>query len=223
MQVPLEPRSNLSEQIRSLIRERIVNGQLAPNSRVNEVHLAEELQVSRTPVREALMGLVAEGALTSTPGRGVFVRPLSVEEFRHLYPIRGLLDPEALRLSGLPSPQRLARLKALNERMRREQDVEERIRLDDAWHFELLADCPNPVLLELIRQFMARTRRYELAFYRDERNLEISTGDHARVIAAAERGDLEATVEALKINLTSGIEPILAWLTRFEDRESDSG
>lgn len=208
----LEPRSNLSDRVRSLVREMIVEGDLAPDSRINEVVLAERLDVSRTPLREALTGLVAEGALTSIPRRGFFVRPLSVEEFRHIYPIRALLDPEALRLSGLPSEEQLSRLKRLNEEMRLEPDIEKRVRLDDRWHLDLIANCPNPVLLDLIRQFMLRTRRYELAYYRDERNLETSIADHSRVIAAVEGGDLEAAIEALKINMTSGIEPILDWL-----------
>lgn len=218
----LATRPNLPEQIRSLLHERIVDGVLAPDTRINEVHLAQELGVSRTPLREALMGLVAEGAIRAIPRRGFFVLPLSEEEFRHIYPIRGLLDPEALLLSGLPPRDRIARLRELNRKMKEERDAAKRVRLDDAWHLELVAGCPNPVLLDLIRQFMARTRRYELAFYRDLRNLEISTGDHARVHRAAERGDLEATIEALRVNLTSGIEPILAWLKRTHGRASAS-
>jgi DNA-binding GntR family transcriptional regulator len=206
--------TNLSDRIRTVVREMIVNGDLAPDSRINEVHLADRLQVSRTPLREALTALLAEGALTSISRRGSFVRPLSVDEFRHIYPIRALLDPEALRLSGLPSPGRMARLRLLNERLRREPDVDARIRLDDEWHLELIADCPNPILLDLIRQFMLRTRRYELAFYKDTRNLEISITDHRRVITAAARGDLDGAIEALKANLTSGIAPIVDWLKK---------
>ncbi len=217
--MPPTDHPNLSSRIRSLVRERIVNGELAPGARINEVHLAEELRVSRTPLREALTGLAAEGALRSVPRRGFFVLPLTVEEFLAIYPIRGLLDPAAFRLSGIPSPQRIRKLEQLNQRMRREPDPEERVRLDDAWHLELIAACPNPVLLDLIRQFMERTRRYELAFYRETRNLEISTADHDRVIAAVRRGDMAAALAALESNLTSGIEPIVAWLTQRQEAD----
>jgi DNA-binding GntR family transcriptional regulator len=211
----LTPSTNLSDQIRAVVRQRIIEGDLAPDSRINEVHLAAELQVSRTPLREALTGLVAEGALTSIPRRGFFVRPLSAEEFRHIYPIRALLDPEALRLAGLPSPQRIARLERLNQRMEAAADVEERIRLDDAWHLELLADCPNPVLLELIQQFMLRTRRYELAYFRDPRHVQTASDDHRRLLVAAQGGDLEGAIEALRRNLTGGMAPILQWLETY--------
>lgn len=218
----LETRSNLSDRIRSIVRELIVDGRLAPDSRINEVHLAAQLEVSRTPLREALIGLVAEDALTSIPRRGFFVRPLTVEEFRNIYPIRGLLDPEALRLSGIPSQKQISSLKRLNREMRQESDIGERIRLDDEWHLDLIAACPNAVLLGLIRQFMMKTRRYELAFYRDDRNLATSIGNHGRVIMAAEAGDLDAAIEALRINMTSGIEPILTWLAKSQPTRPSS-
>lgn len=194
----------------------IVNGDLPPDSRINEVRLAQRLDVSRTPLREALIGLVGEGALSTVARRGFFVRPLSVEEFRHIYPIRALLDPEALRLSGLPSAATITRLGRLNDRMKRESDFERRVLLDDEWHLELVGECPNPVLLDLIRQFILRTRRYELAFYRETRNLEISISHHRRVIAALRRRDLGGAIEALEANMESGIEPILNWLAARE-------
>ncbi len=109
---------NLSECIRSVVRKMIVNGDLPPDGRINEVHLAKHLEVSRTPLREALTALVGEGALTSVARRGFFVRPLSVEEFRDIYPIRAILDPEAFRLSGIPSSKRFARLGQLNDALR---------------------------------------------------------------------------------------------------------
>jgi len=210
----LGERTNLSERIREVVRRRIVDGTLAPNSRINEVRLAGELGVSRTPLREALTALVPEGALTSVPRRGFFVKPLSAAEFLHLYPIRRLLDPEALRLSGLPTATSLRRLEVLNAQLGVEHDAGRRVRLDDAWHLELVASCPNPVLLDLIRQFMARTRRYELAFYREETSVGITSTDHERVVAAAKAGDLEAAIVALESNLTSAIEPMLAWLRK---------
>src|SRR5438552_13883463 len=94
-------RPNLGEALVVTLRERIVDGRLPAGERLNEVHLAASLGVSRTPLREALGRLTAEGALTSSPRLGFFVRPLTAEEFRQIYPIRAILDPEALRLAGI--------------------------------------------------------------------------------------------------------------------------
>ena len=94
-------RPNLNDELAQSVRRMILDGSLAPG-RVNEVHLAAALGVSRTPLREALMRLVSEGALTSIARRGFFVAALSVEEVEQLYPIRAILDPAALRLAGIP-------------------------------------------------------------------------------------------------------------------------
>src|SRR5438128_7139674 len=132
-------RPNLSGSIAEVVRGMIVDGRLAAGERINEVHLAAQLSVSRTPLREALARLVAEGALGSRPRLGFYVTPMTLEELESLHPIRALLDPEALRLSGLPPPQRLLQLEALNKEMGKADDPEAVIALDDAWHLELVA------------------------------------------------------------------------------------
>jgi DNA-binding GntR family transcriptional regulator len=190
----------------------IVDGRLPAGTRINEVHLAAKLGISRTPLREALIRLVGEGALASQPRSGFYVRPLTLEEFEQIYPIRALLDPEALRLAGVPSPKRLARLEKMNRRLGEASNPETVISLDDAWHRELLADCPNPILIGLIEQFMRRTRRYELALMREHRNVQRTTRDHDKILARLRAGDLDGACAALRRNMESGRRPIIAWL-----------
>ncbi|MCW3005149.1 MAG: hypothetical protein JWQ20_4447 [Conexibacter sp.] len=206
-------RLNVSETVAAAVRAMIVDGRLAAGERINEVRLSEALGVSRTPLREALSRLAAEGALSSTPAIGYSVRPLSVEEFEQLYDIRPLLDPEALRLAGLPAPHRLAKLEALNRRFAATPDAESAISLDDEWHLELIAACPNRVLIEMIEAMILRTRRYEVALLREQPNRLRATDDHERIMAALREGDLDAACAALKVNMQSGREPIIAWLT----------
>src|SRR5262245_32286738 len=160
-------RANISADAAAAVRAMIVDGRLPDGERINEVRLAEQLGVSRTPLREALNRLSTEGALTSVPRIGYFVRPLTYEEFQQVYAIRPLLDPEALRLAGLPGAKKLERMKRLNESLRKARSHEAAIALDDEWHLELIADCPNRVLVELIDAMMLRTKRYELALLRE--------------------------------------------------------
>jgi DNA-binding GntR family transcriptional regulator len=212
----LADRTNLSEALAGEIRSMILDGLLPAGARINEVHLAARLGVSRTPLREALTGLVSEGAVTSVPRLGFYVVPLTAEELGHLYPMRAILDPAALRLGGLPPPGRIERLKAINARLAAAADPIEAVRLDDEWHFELLAGCPNPILLGFIEQMMWRTRRYELGLMRSRTNVEHTTGDHDRVIEALEAGDLDGACAALEANMRGGLEPILDWLAERE-------
>ena len=205
-------RNSLSQDLVTVLRAMIVEGRLPPDERINEVRLSGQLGVSRTPLREALSRLAAEGALTNTPRIGYRVRPLTLDEFEQLYDIRPLLDPEALRLAGLPSASRLASLNELSAAFAAARDPETAIAQDDKWHLELLADCPNRVLVELIEHIMLRTRRYELALMREAPNITRSSEDHARILSALRDRDLETACAALRANMQVGRAPISAWL-----------
>ena len=211
MQSDAIQRGNISEAAADTVRAMIVDGRLAAGDRINEVRLAQQRGVSRTPLREALSGLAAEGALSSVPRIGYFVRPLTLDEFEQIYDIRPLLDPEALRLAGVPDEKRIARLEKLNADLARAKGLRA-IEIDDAWHMELIAGCPNRVLIEMIENMIIRTRRYELALMREQKNVDVATQDHDRIVAALRAGDLKAACDALKQNMQSGREPIVAWL-----------
>jgi len=210
-------RDNLSDALVVRLRHMIVDGNLAEGARINEVHLARALGVSRTPLREALARLSQEGALSAMPHLGYTVRPLSLEEFEEIYDIRPLLDPEALRLAGLPSAGELARLRKLNHKIEHARSLDTSMALDDEWHLALIQNCPNTVLIELIAQFMRRTHRYEIAYMRERRNVLTAGMGHRAVMAGLERNDLPGACAALKQNLQAGKAPIAQWL---KERES---
>ncbi len=198
----------------------IVDGRLAEGERINEVRLAAQLGVSRTPLREALNRLSSEGALTSATNFGYFVRPLTLDEFEQLYAIRPILDPEALRMAGLPSKARIAKLEALNRKLAAARDPAAAIELDDDWHFMLLADCPNQVLIEMIKNIILRTRRYELALMRETRNVLRAVDDHARIVEALRSGNLKGACAALAANMQSAGEPVSDWLRKRNARST---
>ncbi len=204
-------RTNISADAANAIRDLIATGQLREGERVNEVHLAERLGVSRTPLREALNRLAAEGALVVRPKRGMFVRPLTLDEFDQIYAIRPLIEPEALRLAGVPSEAQLKRIEALNGKLESARG-EAAIALDDEWHRALIEACPNTVLLDIIANMIERTRRYELALMREAKNVATATGEHEAVMTALRASDLDAACAALKQNLTTGRAPIVKWL-----------
>jgi DNA-binding GntR family transcriptional regulator len=211
-------RDNISDAVAVELRNMIVDGRLPAGDRINEVHLSRQLGVSRTPLREALARLAQEGALRHVARIGYFVRPLTREEFEQIYAIRPLLDPEALRLAGLPSSERLERLREINDTINRESDADRIIDLDDEWHLELVAGCPNRVLLDLIQQFIQRTRRYEIALMRERKNVLVAIADHNAILAALQGNDLEAACAALRTNLQTGRTPIIEWLTERETK-----
>ncbi len=214
-------KSNISEEVAERIRRMITNGELPAKSRINEVHLSVQLGVSRTPLREALAALVSEGALENRPRKGNFVRPLTRVDFESLYAIRPILDVEALRLSGIPEPRDLDHLVELNEKLRQAKSVLSRIARDDEWHLLLVKNCGNPVLLDLIRQFILRTRRYENAYLRSSDNTSTAYEEHLVIIDALRNGNLDDACDGLKQNLTSGTASIVAWLDTLEEQSDE--
>jgi DNA-binding GntR family transcriptional regulator len=93
-------RKPLRADVGAEILARMIDGRLAPGSRINEVHLAADLGISRTPLREAMIGLLADGALESVMGRGFRVPPLAGAEIGELLAVLTLLEPAALLASA---------------------------------------------------------------------------------------------------------------------------
>jgi DNA-binding GntR family transcriptional regulator len=224
MQTVAIRRDNLSGAVAERLRGMVVDGVLRPGERLNEVQLSRRLGVSRTPLREALAGLAAEGALDAVPRIGYFVRPLTVEEFEQIYPMRAILDPAALKLAGVPAERTITKLKRMNGKIEAERDPVRAIDLDDAWHRELVRGCPNGVLTGLIGQFMRRTRRYELALMREQEGVAQAATGHDAILSALAAGDLDAACGALRDNLSQGTGAIVQWLrTRAPAEKQDRG
>ncbi len=212
MQYTIIDRPNLADTVADAIRAMIVDGRLGDGERINEVQLSAQLGVSRTPLREALNRLSADGSLTAKPRHGYFVAPLTEDEFLQLYELRPILDPAALKLAGLPAAGQLDRLEALNKKLAALQKPERAVECDDDWHRELLTHCPNRVLVDMIDGVIRRTRRYELALMREQKRVVDASKAHTRIIAALRKGDLAGACAALEQNMREGREPILAWL-----------
>lgn len=211
--LPTIERSNLAEEVTRTLRDLILAGELVDGARLNEVHLSQQLGVSRTPLREALGRLAAEQMVEQIPRRGFFVRPLSADEARDIYPMRAILDPEALALTGVPEPKRQQRLRRLNRDIEASAGNPRRtLDLDERWHRLLLGHCPNRVLVDLIESFIVRTRRYEAAYFRATRHVDVATGEHDRILDLLDDGDLGAACRALKQNMQTAVDPILRWL-----------
>ncbi len=212
--MPSPPRRpNLSQTVLDAVRDRVVTGALPASGRINEVALAEELGVSRTPLREALVGLAAEKLVVIEPRRGFFVAPLEPDEIRDLYEMRAILDPEALRAAGVPSERRTRALHELMERMRGGAGTPARlVELDNRWHRTLIEHCPNRILLEAIDHFVRLTRRYEHLYFRETSSVEIALAEHEEILDALARGHLAAACRALSRNMLSAVAPLRAWL-----------
>ena len=206
----------LREQVHRAIEGKILRDELTSGARLSDLVLAQELGVSRTPVREALLRLEGEGFLEAAPGRGFFVKALSAGEVREVYPILWTLEVLALRSSGPPSPSGLAELGRINaelaELAEAGDDPERRIELDVAWHRTLLEGCGNQQLMALIDSVKAVIRRYEYAYMQNAGLIPVSTRSHDEIARMVARGDVDAAAPLLESHWRLGQDKLLPWL-----------
>ncbi|MEN2741512.1 GntR family transcriptional regulator [Microbacterium sp. X-17] len=205
-------RKNLRSQVREELIARMRAGEVRPGESINEVQLAAELGVSRTPLREALIALESEGQIESENGKGFRFVPLSAQEFEDLCPIIVTLEGLALDLSPVDElaalGQRLAALAAAFS-----DDVAQHAvvnRKDDEWHNLMLSACPNRKLLEQIAQVRSAIHRYESLLVGDDVLVERSAEEHAQIARHLVERDVPAAKAALAENWTNGMRRLLA-------------
>ncbi len=159
-------RKPIREDLHTEILARIGDGRLPAGARINESHLSADLGVSRTPLREAMLGLEARGFLSSDMGRGFLVPDMRVEEFVEIQGVLAHLKPLALGLALPAPPNRVMELQNVLQRAKlrnREKLAEQAAALADLefrWTHLLLGACPNRTLSEDILRLDGLARRY---------------------------------------------------------------
>ena len=149
------------------VRKKAENFEFKPESQINEVALAKELGTSRTPVREALNRLVAEGFLTFQARRGFFCRPLSPAQIQALYEARVAVETEAVRLAiGKLSDDELdiliRDLRAIEPEYQTCKDPARLLELDEQFHMAIAKAAKNPELERILANLNGRIRLVRL-------------------------------------------------------------
>jgi DNA-binding GntR family transcriptional regulator len=209
--MPIE-RKTLRSQVREELLARMRSGTAQPGESINEVQLAAELGVSRTPLREALIGLESEGQITSENGKGFRFVKLTADEFEELGPVLAALEGLAIELTPPDTMRELgARLATLsaefNQNLAEHALVSQR---DDEWHELMLSACPNSRLLDLIGNVRELFHRYESLLVPDEVMVERVAAEHADIAGALAAGDIPRAQEALKANWVNGVRRLRA-------------
>jgi DNA-binding GntR family transcriptional regulator len=203
----------LREDIYEAVLAQVVGGELAPGSRVRDTAVAAQLEVSRTPVREALVRLAQDGFLDADAGRGFRVRRLDSREVEEIYPIVATLEALALEMSMPLLPSAFEKLSSLNHEIEEcGHDPIRRLHLDEDWHTTLLSRCANQRLLSLIAGLKQRMRVYEYDYWRNKGLAEASTLEHAEIAEALSTGDVESAIVLLRGQFSRSVERIVQWL-----------
>lgn len=183
-----------------VIREAILSGELEPGERLLQDDLAERLQVSSTPVREALRQLESEGILQSSPNRGVRVAEVDWQAVREIYLIRADLEALATRMAvprlTAADLKQLGTLHAQIEDLIRRNELKELRRLNYELHICIYQAAGMPELLKIIRSLWTKFPWDTLHVLPNRAFM--SADEHARLIAAMTAGEAEQAGQLMR-------------------------
>jgi DNA-binding GntR family transcriptional regulator len=209
-------RRSLHATVLARLRDMIVAGELAPGARLNERVLCAQLAVSRTPLREAMKMLAAEGLLALLPNRGAMVPELSADDIRHTFELMAALEAANGELAcARIAAEELDEIRALHYEMLAcyaRRDLPGYYRRNHAIHALINLAARNPVLTQTYRTINARIQalRFRSNFNREK--WEAAVEEHEQMIDALAKRDGVRMRAILTQHLAHKCEAVLAEL-----------
>ena len=220
---PVERPLALGEQVYHTLRSHLCSGTLAAGQPLQEVQLAEQLGVSRTPVREAMTRLASEGLLASD-GRSFVVPALTLDDVDDIYEVRFLIEPAAIRrvaeltvdrATRTPIDRALADATAAHRRGDAAAFREANSRFRAAW----LALVPNARLVRVVSQYADHMRRISALTLGDASVRAIVLKGMSRIASALASGDGDAAATAVHDHLRNAKRAFIATISLSSDAE----
>lgn len=201
--------TNLKNKAYDIIKERIINCEYKPNSFLNENSLIQEIDASRTPIREALNKLEQEGFVQILPKRGVIVTNVTMTEIHQTFEARLLLEPYVItRYIQNIDLNRLTQLYTENKAlMESDPNPDGFCQLDDVLHRVISAACPNKYILETLDHIYNQNMRIRILSGKNiwERHVEAAK-EHLELMTAIINDDAESAVKCITNHLIKSKE-----------------
>ena len=180
----------LSQKIYRVLKTEIIKGTIKPGTKLLEGKIAKQMGVSRTPIREALRELAAEGFVKMTPNQGIIVNNSSIEEIQEVLQIRGVLEGLATRLATkIIKEKEITKLKECLKRLEYFTDKNNSLafsKLDAEFHKIILNICGNKRLIQIHGILTDQVNRYRIRSLNIQGRLEGSLEEHWRIVEALE-------------------------------------
>ncbi len=193
--------NTISRQVYSIIKKAIVSGEYEPNYWLQEVELSKELGVSRSPVREALKQLSADGLVKEIPNKGTFVREFTEKEIIEVYEIRELFETYAIlhlpKKLSIEQIEKMEEYKRNFEKYHREDDLDMYIEVDSKFHRFIMECADNSIMLELYRKVRNMNMLFRIYSLSTRKRFDDSQTEHTDIIDNLVCGKYK---EAAKIN-----------------------
>ncbi len=212
----LNNRPSLSEVVYEMIKQRLLSHELEPGTKLREEDLADQLGVSRTPVREAINKLEREGLVEIIPRYGTFVANISSKDVEEIYQIREALECLAMRLA-LPRfrKDKLLELARIHKECKvplEKGDFDPFIKVDTTFHDLLVKLSKNKRLIRLMSNLNNQIRLGRLESFSVPGRAKKSLNEHERIIEAMLKGNAEEAEDFLRQHSRNAKDNILHFL-----------
>lgn len=191
--VNLESYKPLRELVLDAIREAIINGTLKPRERLMEIQLAEELGVSRTPIREALRKLELEGFIVMVPRKGAYVADISFKDIADVFEIRAALEGLAAGLAAEritdEELEEMERMVAEKAEAIANHDMDKLVKVDTLFHEAIYKASRNQRLTSIISNLREQIQRYRTTSLAYPGRMQRSLEEHRSIVEAIQSRD----------------------------------
>ncbi|MDI6631653.1 MAG: GntR family transcriptional regulator [Bacillota bacterium] len=219
--VKLDNYKPLREVVFESLREAIINGVLKPGERLMEVQLAEELGVSRTPVREAIRKLELEGLVVMLPRRGAYVAGISVKDMADVFEVRAALEALAAGLAAEriteEEMEELERSLVEILEVSDTQDLDTIVAYDTRFHDIIYRASRNTWLIQIISNLQDQLQRFRMTTLSRPGRMREAVEEHKKIVEAISERNSELAAQLAREHIENAESSLLSGLKEQEE------
>ncbi len=171
----------LKEKTYNILKERIIDCIYAPGSILNEAQLAQDLELSRTPIREAISKLEMDGYVKILPKKGIYVTDITFNDVMQVFQTRLLLEPISVLLAG-PRLSKDELHNFINKFDEPVTDIQNSFRLDTAMHLFIIENCGNNYIIEMMRKVFDQNTRIIISSKQNQVQIHDAKNEHLELL-----------------------------------------
>jgi DNA-binding GntR family transcriptional regulator len=204
----------LSKKVYRVLKSKIIKGSFKPGAKLLEARIAEQMGISRTPVREAMRILAAEGFVTLNPNQGVVVRSVSAKDIREVLQIHSVLEGLATSLScEVINEEDLKELENCVNKMEKlvnKKDSSVYSEVDLEFHELIVNTCRNKRLIQMRKNISDQAQRYRVSSLNIPRRLKESLKEHQKILETFKTKDPKKANSMSQKHIKNALKNILA-------------
>ena len=220
------PIMTMKHQIYQILKKEICDGNFPPGQWLQEKELAEKLNVSRSPVREALKQLVDEGLAIEYPNKGVFVKEFTVKDIEEIYEVRILLESYAIKNSvktiTTSNIRELMEILHVLTKQYENNDLASYIETDTQLHQYIITLGGNSIVSDIYRRIYSQSQQFRIYSLTTKRRFDDSVVEHKNIVENICSGNWKEADRINKIHLSLAREEIIEHFEATKKLENDT-